>query len=152
MKEYSKDSMEEAMIDKKLKIAFDIGGVISKYPDEFLRLYTELSTYNFCFFITDMHDKEEVMKTLNVNNFFPNYEEVYCADYKKYGEMCKAVLLAELEIDMFFDDFIGYLAWDSSLGPAPIRLLVMPDPYKPYWSPEWKVNDNFDFGRRKYTK
>ena len=52
--------------------------------------------------------------------------------------MCKAVLLSELKIDIFFDDFIGYLAWDSSLGPAPIRLLVMPDPYKPYWADSWK--------------
>ena len=79
-------------------------------------------------------------------------KNVYCADYQKHGEMCKAVLLAQLKIDIFFDDFGPYLIWDSSLGPAPIRLLVMPDPYKPYWSPDWKTTDNSDFGRRKYSK
>ena len=47
------------------------------------------------------------------------------------------------------DDFVGYMPWDSTFGPAPIRLLVMPDPHKPYWADSWKA-DGYDFGRRKW--
>jgi len=134
-----------------IKFGLDIGGVISKHP-EFFRTFMECcpnSKIEF-FIITDMHDKTEVMKMLNDNNIPINEDHVYCADYAKYGEMCKAILLKELGIDVFVDDFIGYAdAWDSSLGPSPVRLLLMPDPYKPYWSDNWKC-DGADFGRRKY--
>ena len=104
------------------------------------------------YIITDMHNKDEIMKLLKDNNVEVPPERVFSADYDKHGEMCKAVLLKELGIDMFFDDFVGYaMAWDSSFGPAPIRLLLCPDPYKPYWSDSWKCEGE-DFGRRKFTK
>lgn len=143
-----------------MKIAFDIGGVLSKYPDQFREMLKDFSNSEI-FVITDMHDKAEVVKMLTDNGFIktvvgfgpigPIYEQnVYCADYKTHGDMCKAVLLKELGIDIFFDDFVGYTNWDSSLGPAPIRLLVMPDPWKPYWADSWKVPVESDFGRRRY--
>ena len=89
-----------------MKIAFDIGGVISKYPEQFHWFMTSLEVNMELYIITDM----------------------------------------------FFDDFVGYaMAWDSSFGPAPIRLLLCPDPYKPYWSDSWKCEGE-DFGRRKFTK
>ena len=141
-----------------MKIAFDIGGVISKYPEKFRWLMISLGVNMELFVITDMHDKAEVIKLLKLNNIEVSEDHVYCADYKTHGEMCKAVLLAELGIDILIDDFIGYTVWDSSLGPAPIRLLVMPDPLQPYWADSWKLSedpntkDEADFGRRKYYK
>lgn len=133
-----------------MKIAFDIGGVISKYPETFHWLMTSLAVNMELYIITDMHDKLEVMKMLCDNNVEVSENRVYCADYAKHGDMCKAVLLKELGIDIFIDDFLAYTSWDSSLGPAPIRLLVAPDPFQPYWSDSWKC-EGADFGRRKFS-
>ncbi len=145
-----------------MRIEFDIGGVLSKYPLEFRTLINTLGIDCDIFIITDQHPKEEVMKVLKNNHFldyvennhFLDYVEpwnIYCADYEKYGNMAKAVLIKELEIEIFFDDFDGYLQWDSSLGPQPILLKVMPDAFKPYWSDDWKLDENQNFGRRKYS-
>lgn len=136
-----------------MKIAFDIGGVLSKYPEEFKKLTKQLWMYrNDIYVITDMHNKEDVLKQLRTNGFdeeiIPN-ENVYCADYATHGELCKAVLLRDLQISMFYDDFIGYTMWPPHFGPAPIRCLIMPDAYRPYWAPEWKCESG-DFGRRIY--
>jgi hypothetical protein len=138
-----------------MRIAFDIGGVLSKYPDEFRKMIIPLAIWHEIFVITDMHDKAEVVKMLQENNFglvaCITEDHIYTADYATYGEMCKAVLLRDLKIDVFIDDFVGYMQWDSSFGPAPIRLLIMPDARKPYWHETWKAEGG-DFGRRKFTE
>lgn len=131
-----------------MKFAFDIGGVISKDLrwKEFIEILYQMR--EDVFIITDMHDKQEVLKTLNENGiFYISADNVYCADYNKYGEMCKAILCRELEIDFIFDDFAGYLQWDSQLGEPPIRCLVQPDWTKPYWHTAWKCSGG-EFGRR----
>lgn len=134
-----------------MKLAVDIGGVISKYPNEFKALLQSLHDVEI-FVITDMHDLREIHGMLDSNGFeFIKKENVYSADYATHGDMCKAILLRDLQIDIMVDDFLGYLTWDSSLGKAPIRLLVQPDPYRSYWSDEWQVQTNHDFGRRRYT-
>jgi hypothetical protein len=135
-----------------MKIALDIGGVISKYPDKFRWFMLSIACNWDVYVITDMHDKAEVMQTLKENNIEVPEHRVFCADYVRYGEFCKAVLLKELGIDIFIDDFQGYLSWDSSFGPAPIRLLMMPDVYKPYWAESWKVKTECDFGRRRFVE
>lgn len=155
-----------------MKIGFDIGGVISKYPEQLRELISSLTRgkydgrdYSRVYVITDMHPKEKALGVL-LNNFFIEMEDtdydliyrpgiidpnnVYCADYEKYGNMAKAVLIKELGIDIFIDDFDGYLQWDSSLGPQPILLKVQPDNFRPYWSDNWKCHEG-DFGRRKYA-
>lgn len=141
-----------------MNIAFDIGGVLSKYKS--LRMlvasinhsiHASNEEWNKVFIITDMHPKEDVIKTLNNNKVWVNPERVYCADYEKYGEAAKGILLRDLKIDIFFDDFIGYLWWDTSWGKAPVRCLIMPDATLPYWSEDWKCEGG-DFGRRKYNE
>lgn len=134
-----------------MRIALDIGGVISKYPDQFRWLITSLRCNHEVFIITDMHDKQEVMAMLRDNRIEVDETNVYSADYTSHGEFCKAKLLAELKIDLFIDDFLGYLQWDSSFGPAPIRLLMMPDAARPYWHESWKTKDESDFGRRSFS-
>jgi hypothetical protein len=137
-----------------MRIAFDIGGVLSKYPGEFKRLLEALWVDHTLHVITDMHDKEDVLKQLRTNGFDESLiptENVHCADYAQHGELCKAVLLRDLKISMFYDDFIGYTMWPPHFGPAPIRCLIMPDGYKPYWHEDWK-NDGGDFGRRVYKE
>lgn len=136
-----------------LRIGVDIGGVLSKYPHELRFLLDRLCHDVELFVITDMHNKDEVIKTLR-NNSFDSFifsdSNIYCADYQKHGEFCKAVIIKEVGINIFIDDFPGYLNWDSKFGPAPMRLMVQPDPFKPYWHEDWKVEIESDFGRRKY--
>lgn len=138
-----------------MKIGFDIGGVISKDPYTFQDLMLSLSDtpyFNDLFIITDQHPKDKVIQVLKDNHFeFINPDNVYCANYEKYGNMAKVILIKELGLDIFFDDFDGYLQWDSSFGPQPLLLKVMPDAYKPYWHENWK-QEGGDFGRRKYDK
>jgi hypothetical protein len=133
-----------------MRFAFDIGGLISKYPDQFRVLIRTLHDAGHeCFIITDMHGREEVLEQLAMNGFgFIPHDRIKTADYQGCGEFCKALLLKHLRIDIFFDDFPGYVQWDSTLGAAPIRLLAMPDGFRPYWHESWKVMDNHDFGRR----
>lgn len=132
-----------------MNIAFDLGGVISKDPRwksliNILQHTGDVKVY----IITDMHNKEEVIKILKDNQVnIDTYCNMYCADYNKYGEMCKAILCRELKIDFIFDDFAGYLQWDSQLGEPPIRLLVQPDWTKPYWHTSWKCEGS-EFGRQ----
>jgi hypothetical protein len=132
-----------------MRYGFDIGGCISKYPQQFKTMMLTLVEEHEVYIITDMHDKAAVLKQLKDNGFeFIPERRVCCADYTNRGELCKAYLLKELGIDIFIDDFMGYLQWDSSFGPAPIRLLVCPDALLPYWDKTWKVDDKSDFGRR----
>lgn len=134
-----------------LNIGVDIGGVLSKYPGEFRKLLAHLVFPFTLYVITDQHPKEKVIQTLYDNDFHLFQKEyIYCADYEKYGNFAKAVLIKELGINIFIDDFDGYLQWDSSFGPQPILLKVQPDNFKPYWHDNWK-QDGGDFGRRKYT-
>ncbi len=131
------------------KIAFDIGGVLSKYPDFFRTLLPALEMGGMeIHVITDMHDRAETLKMLAANEFSVAEEHVHNADYKQHGEACKAIILRDLKIDAIVDDFPGYLVWPFE-SPAPIRLHMQPDPYKPYWDDSWECSGG-DFGRRKY--
>lgn len=132
-----------------MRIAFDIGGVLSKYPDilrPFARALVESGVVVFV--ITDMQPHATVLETLALNGFdFIDPRNVRVADYTAHGEGCKAELLRSLDIDIILDDFIGYVADPS----CPIRCLVMPDSSRPYYHESWKcVDGEADFGRRVY--
>lgn len=134
-----------------LKVAFDIGGVISKYPDQFRQIIESLSLNNNIevHVITDQHDRDYTLQQLKDNGFDIPSDRVHNSDYEKYGEMCKAIVMKDNQIDMLVDDFPGYMTWDYNYGPAPIRLQIQPDPYLPYWSSKWKTRpDDGEFGRR----
>lgn len=138
---------------RSIRVALDIGGVISKYPDELRALArTIIMGGGEIHVITDMQDRADVLAQLVINGFdFIDRAHVHCADYKTHGEGCKAELLAALKIDIILDDFIGYVA----AGGAPIRCLVMPDAHLPYWHPTWKAgkaDGASDFGRRTWRK
>jgi len=136
--------------ERALRVAFDIGGVLSKYPEVFRPLIVRLLQSGVeVFVITDMKDRDGIIETLRLNAFdmIPN-DHVYSADYDVHGEACKAVLLRDLKIDVFFDDFVGYVAPHGS----PVRCLVMPDETRPYYHDEWKiVGSSWDGGRCRYS-
>jgi hypothetical protein len=138
-----------------VKIAFDVGGVLSKYPRHFTRLMEALRDAGHeLHVISDMHPREKILEALRRNGFLLTglvaEGSVHSADYANYGEACKAALCRDLGIDALVDDFPGYLVWPWP-GPAPLRLLVQPDPYRPYWSALWGTDDEQEFGRRVYS-
>ena len=136
-----------------MKIAFDIGGVLSKFPGHFSPIVRQLGERYEIHVITDMHDREEVARQLRVNGFSPpiNLENVHIADYAAHGEAAKAVILRERVIDVLVDDFPGYLVWPWPT-PAPLRLQVMPDPRRPYWHRTWDSGTESDFGRMVFME
>lgn len=128
-----------------IKVAFDIGGVLSKYPQlcHFMNLLTCAHLTVEVHIISDMHPKADVVKQCRDNGILVDEKNIHSADYATYGEYCKAKLCKELSIDILVDDFVGYLADGKH-----IRLLVMPDSTKPYWHNDWVADG--DFGRRVY--
>ena len=134
-----------------MRVAFDIGGVLSKYPSHFRKMVDLfLGSGVEVFVITDMQEREEILETLALNGFgsIPP-DNVRAADYATHGEGCKAEVLRELKVDVFFDDFLGYLV----LPDDTIRCLMLPDPFKPYWTDTWKMpKGSPEFGRRFYKK
>jgi hypothetical protein len=134
-----------------MKIAFDIGGVLSKFPSEIGQMMTAFAwNYDDVYVITDQHPKDEVFSVLKSNQVHVLPDNVLCSDYEKHGDACKAVLLREHGIDILVDDHPGYLVWPWPT-PAPLRLRVEPDPRRPYWHPSWK-QDGGDFGRRVFVE
>jgi len=134
-----------------VRIAFDIGGVLSKYPAILRELAHALITGGAeVFVITDMRDHAGTLALLEANGFgFIPADRVRCAEYGRHGEGCKAELLRELGIQIMLDDFIGYVAEPG----CPIRCLVMPDASRPYYDDSWiTTGGEPEFGRRTYRK
>ena len=137
-----------------VRIAFDIGGVLSKYPDVWRPIVDLLcfrgvdSRYGIeTFVISDMKPHAKAVAFCHDNGFMVPPERICCADYAQHGELCKAILCRELGIDVLIDDFPGYVA---TVGSPLLRLLVMPDPTIPYYDDSFKTdNSEGDFGRRK---
>ena len=138
------------MKNGKYRVAFDIGGVLSKYPDQFRSMAKALqaSCEWEIFVITDMPDHDSTVQVLRDNGFdFIPENCVVNADYARHGEGCKKVNIEELGIDMFFDDFVGYVAHTSA-----INLLVFPNMFQPYYASSWKTDGKEgDFGRKAYV-
>lgn len=148
-----------------MRVAFDIGGVLSKYPSEFRELVRCLVRgAHEVHVISDMHPREKIIQVLRLNNFIADdpwplddsalilEQNIHSADYDTYGEACKAVLLDQLDIHMFYDDHLAYMT--TTFGERqPIRLLVMPSHTKPYYADNWKMPEGEPlFGRRTYSK
>lgn len=146
-----------------MRIAFDIGGVLSKYPDVFrplvnwlrlayeARLKGDFETRNYepieVFVISDMHERDKIIAMVHGNDLDVHPDNIRSADYETHGENCKAVLCEELGIDLLIDDFPGYVA---QIGSPRVRLLVMPDPSQPYYADDWQTDGSEgNFGRRK---
>lgn len=129
-----------------MKIAFDVGGVISKHPAVFKTLLAALhrSKEVEVWIISDMHPEQKIIDMLQLNGVEFLMHRVRSAAYQIHGELCKQVLCDELGIDLLIDDFPGYVATGKH-----VRLLVMPDPHLDYYHVDWKTDGSEgNFGRR----
>ena len=80
-------------MDRPVRVAFDIGGVLSKYPTILRAMAQALHDGGAeVFVITDMRTPDRVLELLEANGFgFINPANIMCADFETYGEGCKAV-------------------------------------------------------------
>ena len=114
----------------KIKLAFDIGGVLGKYPTVFLPMISSLQNGGTeVFVLTDIPDMKVTQEQLNRYGYSFPPEMILCADFERHGERCKSVLIKEYGNDLLVDDHPGYCA-DSGC----VSLFVWPDPHKPYES------------------
>jgi hypothetical protein len=120
-----------------MKIGIDVGGVSTKFPLELISICNSMIlTGHDVLFITDREDIDVVYCELSSTGFSVYKEQVIFADYKKYGDACKSVIIREMSVDIMIDDHPGYLAWPWP-EPAPLRLQACPDQRRPYYSPLW---------------
>lgn len=131
-----------------LRVSFDIGGVLSKYPAIFRPMIVALTTGGAeVHILTDMHEHPKVLAMLAMNGLGPDLippARVHCADYAGLGERCKAAVIAREGIDLHIDDFPGYCAGGG------LQALIWPNPDEPYFHDDWKTDGSEgDFGRRR---
>lgn len=132
-----------------VRIGFDIGGVLSKYPDLLRPIVDALLAAPDVevFVLSDMHPHSKCVAFVQDNGFRIPADRIHSCDYAECGEECKAVKARELGLDVLVDDFPGYVA---TVGAPALRLLAMPDPTRPYYDDSWKTDGSEgNFGRRK---
>lgn len=128
-----------------LRVSFDIGGVVSKYPEIFRPLIEALqaSCKVEVYFLTDMTDKQAALKMLRMNGIHVEDKFVLTAPYPQYGEACKSVVSRRNELHVHIDDFPAYVAEGAA-----VRLLLMPDISRPYYARDWLTDGSEGtFGR-----
>lgn len=130
---------------RKLRIAFDVGGVLSKRPEVFIPLIRALVAGGAeVYVLSDMHPVENLLDMLQLNGIELPADRVISADYSTHVELCKTMAAEERDLDILIDDFVGYVAQGNH-----IRLLMMPDASRPYYAPTWRTDGTEgDFGRR----
>ncbi len=114
-----------------MKVAFDIGGTLGKYPTELGGLAAILERGGAeVFVLTDIPSYETAAEILARHGIEISRERLLCADYQTHGDRCKAVLVREHQIDLLIDDHAAYCA-DAGC----VTLFVWPDPHRPYEAP-----------------
>ena len=143
------DGQGNVYVTKPLRMSFDIGGVLSKYPDVFRPMVKALQTGGVeVYVITDMHDHEQSVKFVRENGYDIPSERILNSDYAQFGEACKALTIKEHMIDVHVDDFPGYCAHTEC-----VSLFTWPNPELPYYHDDFKTDGSEgDFGRRKKVK
>lgn len=118
------------------RIAFDIGGVLSRHPKIFRSLYDacEESPLWEVYVLTDM-PRDRATELLALNGYRVADERLLCADWSTHQEQCKAVEAESALIDVLVDDHLGYIISDQ----IPVGLLVVPRPKKQYNDPSWRT-------------
>lgn len=134
---------------KRLRVSFDIGGVLSKYPHVFRPMVAALQAGGAeVYVITDMPDHAQSVRYVRSNGYDIPEARILNADYATHGEDCKAVAIEAHQIDVHVDDFAGYCAHTSC-----VSLFCWPNPERPYYHDDFKTDGTEgSFGRARKTR
>ncbi len=115
-------------------MAFDIGGVISRYPEQMRALMLALVRGGAeVHVLTDM-PRETARACLNANGFgFVTDGHLHCADWSEHGDLCKTRVCEAQRFDVLVDDRPDYVAAGEFIG-----LVTAPRPGRGYYAPEWR--------------
>lgn len=140
----------EAARSVGLRVAFDIGGVLSKRPDVFRPLVAALQAGGVeVFVVTDMPDHEQSVRLVRDNGYAIPAANILNSDYTAYGETCKAEIVKAHNLHLLVDDFPGYASAVATETDA-VSLFTWPDPRRPYYADDFKTDGKEgDFGRRR---
>lgn len=87
-----------------MRIAFDIGGWISRYPTVARELAQALNRNHEVLILTDMpEDRARLLMSIN-GWTYEHFDRIISADYAQHGEGCKAAICATEKINVLFDD------------------------------------------------
>lgn len=134
-----------------LRVAFDIGGVISRYPEKMKDFMEALHRGGAeVMIVTDMNQADAlaccrenglmefvghkgIPKTDDVEHDWSIRQSwVVSADWSRDGDLCKSNVVEECEIDILIDDRPDYVATGDFIG-----LVLSPRPGVPYYAAGW---------------
>lgn len=120
---------------RALRIGIDIGGVISRYPDQMKELIRVLDRGGaYVYIVTDMNPQDAALACCEngLDGSTSGVEYVVSADWSKHGDLCKTIEAEEWGLDIMIDDRPDYVAEGDFIG-----LCLSPRPNVPYYHPSW---------------
>ncbi len=115
-----------------MKIAFDIGGCISRYPDLFrFLMYAVDVAGGETHILTDMN-QDDARAAVNENQLIVRPDRIWSADWSKDGDLCKTKVMEKHGFDVLIDDRPDYVATGNFVG-----LVLSPRPDIPYYHHDW---------------
>jgi len=118
-----------------MKIAFDIGGVLTRHTAKMKEIMATLERGGAeVHVVTDMplNKAMDLCIANGITDIIP-ISRIHSADWDCHQELCKTILCEELGIEALFDDHGPYLHTGNFIG-----FLLTPRPSLPYYSNEWK--------------
>jgi hypothetical protein len=114
-------------------VAFDIGGVLSRYPEKMKALMHALMAGGVDVrIVTDInHSKAIELLHLNGFGFVPD-EKVHSGDWSVDGDLCKTNVCTEIGVDFLIDDRPDYCAEGDFIG-----MVLSPRPRVSYYAKTW---------------
>jgi len=118
-----------------MKIGFDIGGVISRYPEKMIQLMGILQMGGAeVYVITDI-PFDIAVELCAKNHIAIAQDRIISCDWGKHMDLCKTKACEELGIDFLIDDRPDYCAVGDFIG-----LVVSPRPLTAKYYHETWVN------------
>ena len=116
-----------------MRVAFDIGGLISRYPEQMKTLMQALIRGGIeVHIMTDMNPKDAMNAVLENGITFVDPRHVHSCDWSQHGDLCKTEMMAKMGIDVLIDDRPDYCASGDFIG-----LVLSPRAHVPYYHPTW---------------
>src|SRR4051812_9478510 len=100
-----------------MKVAFDIGGVISRYPRQMKALMRALIAGGIDVrILTDMNPTDAERARVENGLDFIGPDKVHSCDWSRYGDRCKTIVMEEQGISILIDDRPDYCAEGDFIG------------------------------------